>query len=187
MIYVTHDQTEALTMSNRIAVFNDGKVHRMEVRKEARKVGRMEGRLVDQTVVLMDGSALGSLKERARVGASRGNVVSRSLGVGARVCRASRLRIGYSRRRRARRTVPLRWYAKRCGWHFPARTRVAVDARNECVRRSRRSRSRPQARSPRHRSLDSLGCERDGERIRSSARHGRRGRVGLRVDTRRGE
>ncbi len=25
VVYVTHDQTEALTMSNRIAVFNDGK------------------------------------------------------------------------------------------------------------------------------------------------------------------
>jgi hypothetical protein len=127
------------------------------------------------------------LKNARELVRAAADVVSRSLGVGARVCRASRLRIGYSRRRRARRTVPLRWYAKRCGWHFPARTRVAVDARNECVRRSRRSRSRPQARSPRHRSLDSLGCERDGERIRSSARHGRRGRVGLRVDTRRGE
>ena len=29
MIYVTHDQSEALTMSNRIAVFNDGKVQQL--------------------------------------------------------------------------------------------------------------------------------------------------------------
>ena len=28
-VYVTHDQTEALTMSNRIAVFNDGKVQQL--------------------------------------------------------------------------------------------------------------------------------------------------------------
>ncbi len=29
VVYVTHDQTEALTMSNRIAVFNDGKVQQL--------------------------------------------------------------------------------------------------------------------------------------------------------------
>ena len=29
IVYVTHDQTEALTMSNRIAVFNDGKVQQL--------------------------------------------------------------------------------------------------------------------------------------------------------------
>ena len=29
VVYVTHDQSEALTMSNRIAVFNDGKVQQL--------------------------------------------------------------------------------------------------------------------------------------------------------------
>ena len=29
VVYVTHDQGEALTMSNRIAVFNDGKVQQL--------------------------------------------------------------------------------------------------------------------------------------------------------------
>ena len=31
VVYVTHDQTEALTMSNRIAVFNDGKFNNFQV------------------------------------------------------------------------------------------------------------------------------------------------------------
>jgi len=29
VVYVTHDQNEALTMSNRIAVFNDGKIQQI--------------------------------------------------------------------------------------------------------------------------------------------------------------
>ena len=29
VVYVTHDQSEALTMSTRIAVFNDGKVQQL--------------------------------------------------------------------------------------------------------------------------------------------------------------
>ena len=29
VVYVTHDQSEALTMSNRIAVFNDGKIQQI--------------------------------------------------------------------------------------------------------------------------------------------------------------
>ena len=29
VVYVTHDQSEALTMSNRIAVFNDGEVQQL--------------------------------------------------------------------------------------------------------------------------------------------------------------
>ena len=29
VVYVTHDQSEALTMSNRIAVFNDGRIQQL--------------------------------------------------------------------------------------------------------------------------------------------------------------
>ena len=29
VVYVTHDQSEALTMSNRIAVFNEGKIQQI--------------------------------------------------------------------------------------------------------------------------------------------------------------
>ena len=29
VVYVTHDQSEALTMSNRIAVFNDGQIQQL--------------------------------------------------------------------------------------------------------------------------------------------------------------
>lgn len=50
----------------------------------------------------MGGSVFGLFKECVRVGVNCGNVVFRSFGVGVRVCRVSRLRIGYLRRRRVR-------------------------------------------------------------------------------------
>src|SRR3546814_10987952 len=39
-VFVTHDQEEALTMSDRIAVLGDGKVQQLGSRSEERRVGK---------------------------------------------------------------------------------------------------------------------------------------------------
>jgi putative spermidine/putrescine transport system ATP-binding protein len=84
IVYVTHDQTEALTMSNRIAVFNDGVVQQLSTPNElyerpvnsfvAQFIGennKLKGSVVD---VATDGNATVQLESGQKVSALAVNV-----------------------------------------------------------------------------------------------------------------
>src|SRR5690606_40385605 len=85
VVYVTHDQSEALTMSNRVAVFNDGVIQQLAAPKQiyeepansfvARFIGennRLNGKVRD----ISGGSCLADLEGGASVRAAAINVAA---------------------------------------------------------------------------------------------------------------
>ncbi|MDA7576420.1 ABC transporter ATP-binding protein [Candidatus Pelagibacter sp.] len=68
VVYVTHDQTEALTMSNRIAVFNDGKVQQLSSPDELyeRPVNSFVAGFIGENNTF-DGEVIGTSSDKCKV------------------------------------------------------------------------------------------------------------------------